>query len=100
MMTKEHVCQVYDFEGYRLALLDIKKRKQEKEDEHTKLQNRLAEMDAKKIEKDNITLDLFTIRDMILNGYDPSSSEDIVEYGSKVGYEIDWESETWNPVDD
>ena len=99
-MAKEHICQVYDFEDYRLALLDIKKRKQEKEDEHTKLQNRLAEMDAKKIEEDNITLDLFTIRDMILNNYDPTSAKDIVEYGSKVGYEIDWESETWNPVDD
>jgi len=98
-MTKEHICQVYDFEGYRLALLDIKKRKQE-EEEYTKLQDKLAEMDAKKMEEGNITLDLFTIRDMILNGFDPSSTKDIVEYGSKVGYEIDWESETWNPVDD
>jgi len=72
----------------------------EKKQVETQLQDKLAEMDAKKMEEDNITLDLFTIRDMILNNYDPSSTKDIVEYGSKVGYEIDWESETWNPSDD
>ena len=92
-MAEEHICQVYDFTSIREVIM-------EKKQVETQLQDKLAEMDAKKMEEDNITLDLFTIRDMILNGYDPSSSEDIVEYGSKVGYEIDWESETWNPVDD
>tara|TARA_R110001583_G_scaffold98838_2_gene243915 strand:+ start:430 stop:711 length:282 start_codon:yes stop_codon:yes gene_type:complete len=93
MMAKEHICQVYDFTSIREVIM-------EKKQVETQLQDKLAEMDAKKIEEDNITLDLFTIRDMILNGFNPTSAKDIVEYGSKVGYEIDWESETWNPVDD
>jgi len=92
-MAKEHICQVYDFTSIREVIM-------EKKQVETQLQDKLAEMDAKKIEEDNITLDLFTIRDMILNGFNPTSAKDIVEYGSKVGYEIDWESETWNPVDD
>ena len=92
-MAKEHICQVYDFTSIREVIM-------EKKQVETQLQDKLAEMDAKKIEEGNITLDLFTIRDMILNGFDPASAKDIVEYGSKVGYEIDWESETWNPVDD
>jgi len=57
-MPKEHICQVYDFVGYRDALLDLKRKK----------------------EQENITLNLFTIRDMITNGYDPSSPEDIIKY--------------------
>jgi|TARA_R110000824_G_scaffold33019_1_gene106290 hypothetical protein len=93
MMAEEHICQVYDFTSIREVIM-------EKKQVETQLQDKLAEMDAKKIEEGNITLDLFTIRDMILNGFDPASAKDIVEYGSKVGYEIDWESETWNPVDD
>ena len=92
-MAEEHICQVYDFTSIREVIM-------EKKQVETQLQDKLAEMDAKKIEEGNITLDLFTIRDMILNGFDPASAKDIVEYGSKVGYEIDWESETWNPVDD
>jgi len=92
-MAEEHICQVYDFTSIREVIM-------EKKQVETQLQDKLAEMDAKKMEEDNITLDLFTIRDMILNNYDPSSTKDIVEYGSKVGYEIDWESETWNPSDD
>ena len=92
-MAEEHICQVYDFTSIREVIM-------EKKQVETQLQDKLAEMDAKKIEEDNITLDLFTIRDMILNGFNPTSAKDIVEYGSKVGYEIDWESETWNPVDD
>ena len=92
-MAKEHICQVYDFTSIREGIM-------EKKQVETQLQDKLAEMDAKKIEEGNITLDLFTIRDMILNGFNPTSAKDIVEYGSKVGYEIDWESETWNPVDD
>lgn len=92
-MAKEHICQVYDFTSIREVIM-------EKKQVETQLQDKLAEMDAKKIEEGNITLDLFTIRDMILNGFNPTSAKDIVEYGSKVGYEIDWESETWNPVDD
>ena len=92
-MAKEHICQVYDFTSIREVIM-------EKKQVETQLQDKLAEMDAKTIEEGNITLDLFTIRDMILNGFNPTSAKDIVEYGSKVGYEIDWESETWNPVDD
>ena len=95
MKTKEHICQVYDFTSIREVIME---KRQEKE--KARYQDKLAEMDAKTIEEGNITLDLFTIRDMILNGFDPASAKDIVEYGSKVGYEIDWESETWNPVDD
>ncbi len=92
MKTKEHICQVYDFTSIREVIME---KKQEKEE--ARYQDKLAEM---QIDQDNITLDLFTIRDMILNGFDPSCSEDIVEYGRKVGYEIDWDTGTWNPTDD
>ena len=60
-MSEEHICQVYDFTAYREALIDIRKEKEKKESEQ-------------------ITLDLFTIRDMITKGYDPSSPDDIVIY--------------------
>ena len=60
-MSDEHVCQVYDFTSYREAIMDIKKEKQRRESE-------------------KITLDLFTIRDMITKGYDPSSPDSIVQY--------------------
>ncbi len=82
MKTKEHTCQVYDFVSIREAIMEKK------------------EEEAKQLEQDNITLDLFTIRDMILNGFDPSSTEDLIKYGEKIGYEIDFESETWNPLND
>ena len=48
-MSEEHICQVYDFTAYREALMDIRKEKEKKESEQ-------------------ITLDLFTIRDMITKG--------------------------------
>ena len=92
MKTKEHICQVYDFTSIREVLME---KRQEKE--KARYQDKLAEM---QIDQDNITLDLFTIRDMILNGFDPSSPEDIAAYGRKVGYEIDWDTGTWNPTDD
>ena len=82
MKTKELTCQVYDFVSIREAIMEKK------------------EEEAKQLEQDNITLDLFTIRDMILNGFDPSSTEDLIKYGEKIGYEIDFESETWNPLND
>ena len=63
MKTKEHICQVYDFVSIREAIMEKK------------------EEEAKQLEQDNITLDLFTIRDMILNGFDPSSTEDLIKYG-------------------
>jgi len=66
-MAEEHICQVYDFTSIREVIM-------EKKQVETQLQDKLAEMDAKKMEEDNITLDLFTIRDMILNGFDPASS--------------------------
>ena len=92
MKTKEHICQVYDFTSIREVIME---KRQEKE--KARYQDKLAEM---QIDQDNITLDLFTIRDMILNGFDHSCPEDIVEYGRKVGYEIDWDTGTWNPTDD
>ena len=60
-MSDEHVCQVYDFTSYREAIMDIKKEKQRRESE-------------------KITLNLFTIRDMITKGYDPSSPNSIIQY--------------------
>jgi hypothetical protein len=60
-MSDEHICQVYDFTAYREALIDIRKEKEKREAE-------------------KITLDLFTIRDMITKGYDPSSTDSVVKY--------------------
>jgi len=91
MKTKEHICQVYDFTSIREVVMEKKK------EEEAKVQSKLSDT---QLDQDNITLDLFTIRDMILNGFDPSCPEDIVEYGRKVGYEIDWDTGTWNPTDD
>jgi hypothetical protein len=91
MKTKEHICQVYDFTSIREVVMEKKK------EEEAKVQSKLSDT---QLDQDNITLDLFTIRDMILNGFDPSSPEDIAAYGRKVGYEIDWDTGTWNPTDD
>ena len=91
MMAEEHICQVYDFTSIREVVMEKKK------EEEAKVQSKLSDT---QLDQDNITLDLFTIRDMILNGFDPSCPEDIVEYGRKVGYEIDWDTGTWNPTDD
>jgi len=91
MMAKEHICQVYDFTSIREVVMEKKK------EEEAKVQSKLSDT---QLDQDNITLDLFTIRDMILNGFDPSSPEDIAAYGRKVGYEIDWDTGTWNPTDD
>ena len=60
-MSDKHICKVYDFTAYREAMIGIKKEKQRRESE-------------------KITLNLFTIRDMITKGYDPSSPNSIIQY--------------------